>query len=149
MFIYKIISKFAKVKIHVIKTLSGFKPLSDSDKRALDRFGINEVFEIDVKKARNYEHHKKFFALLNLAFQNQEKYKNFKHFRALITMKSGHYEEIKTEKGIIYLPTSISFSNMDQIEFDKLYDDVCDIIINEVIPGITKEEIQDEILNFM
>ena len=137
------------MKIFVQKTLTGLKPLTDKDQKVLNKFAVNDIIEIDIKKSRNYLFHKKYFALLNLAFQNQDKYELFEDFRALMTMKSGYYREIETEKGIIYLPTSISFGSMDDSTFEELYNSTCDTICREVIPGITKEEIQNELLNFM
>ena len=58
------------MKILVVKTLSGIKPAYDSDKEAFNKMPFNEVFEIEYKKKRNVKFHRKFFALLNLAFQD-------------------------------------------------------------------------------
>ena len=61
-------------------------------------------------------------------------------------MKAGFYKRILTEKGEFYMPKSISFSKMDQIEFESFYDKM----INQVIDylGCDKEDLINEISKF-
>lgn len=117
-------------KIALVRTLSGFKPAYDSDIELSKKIKLNEVYVYDFKKPRNYEFHKKFFALVNMVFQNQEQYTNIEHLRKDLIIESGNYDlrydflgvEIKEAK-------SISFSSMDDIRFSELYNSVIDVII--------------------
>ncbi len=56
------------MKILVVKTPSGLKPLYDSDYDNYSKIALGEEFEIEYTKKRNSRFHRKFFALLKLAF---------------------------------------------------------------------------------
>lgn len=119
------------------------KPVCNSDLESIVKLKPNTTYKFSVVHPRNYEFHKKFFALL----KNQEKYKTFEEYRLIKQMQSGYFKLVITEKGKVYLPESISFSNMDELEFETLYKNVLDQICKEI--GCTSEEITQELVNFM
>lgn len=128
------------------------QPEYRSDVDEVNKLRDDVVYKWDVKQERNYEFHKKLFALLNLAHKNlNDEYlklwANFEHFRAIVTMKAGYYEAIETEKGTIYLPLSISFGNMDETQFQEFYDKICNICCS--LLDVNKPTIEKEILNFI
>ena len=139
------------MKLLVEKTHNGYIPAFDSDYelRKLDKHKVGEKFWIDIKIARNYLFHKKYFAMLKLAFENQEKFQDLTEFRLLAQMKAGYYKEVKTEKGIVYMPSSISYDSLDNTAFEQLYNKVHDVLWKEYFSGIDNEVLQNEILNFM
>lgn len=55
---------FCKVTAH------GLVPLYDSDYDLKKRLRVGSVVKCKVSNPRNYEHHKKFFALVRLTFDN-------------------------------------------------------------------------------
>jgi len=117
-------------KIALIRTLSGFKPAYDSDFELSKKIKLNEVYVYDFKKPINYELHKKFFALVNMVFQNQEQYTNAEHLRKDLIIESGNYDLRYDLHGVeIKEAKSISFSSMDEIVFSELYNSVIDVII--------------------
>lgn len=118
-------------KIALIRTLSGnFKPAYDSDIELSKKIKINQVYEFEFKQPRNYMFLKKFFALVNLVYQNQEQYNNIEHLRRDLIIESGNYDLRHDLNGVeIREAKSISFASMSQIEFDKLYCDVIDVIV--------------------
>ena len=136
------------MKLWVKKTLHGLQPISrtDADRLQSCKLVLGQVYEVEIKKKRNYEFHKKFFALLNLCFENQEKIKDFDSFRSYITMKAGYYTRIDTDKGAFYLPKSISFGSMDEVEFNALYDAVLSQVL--LILDCTKDEIVEALKDF-
>ena len=118
------------MEITLIKTLSGFKACYDSDSEKAKKIPLNEPFVVTYTKKRNIKFHRKFFALVNMVFENQERYSNLDHLRNDLTIEAGFYEvryglhgeELKEAK-------SISFSSMDEIEFSELYNRVIDVIV--------------------
>jgi len=123
-------------------------PMNDSDYEKLGRIGFDEFYYIDIKKPRNPKFHRMFFALLNLGFQNQEKYKEFEAFRGVMIMEAGYYTRAVSSNGTeLFWPKSISFESMDQMEFKSLYDSVL-INICKMI-GTDKEIVLMELENFM
>lgn len=109
-----------------------------------------------VKQQRNPKFHRKYFALLNLAFDHWEPAevtykgqvvsKNFDQFRRDITILSGHYEMAVNLKGETRLTAkSISFANMDEAEFGELYSAACNVILQRVLTNYTREDLDDVI----
>ena len=138
------------MKLFVTRTLLGLQPCTstDFDNIQAAKLKLGEIYEVEIKRKRNYEFHKKYFALLTITFQNQKKLTgiSFDEFRAYVTMKAGYYKTVTTDKGMFTLPKSISFSSMDNIEFDDLYQKTIDVCIS--LLDCNKENIIDAVLNF-
>ena len=122
-------------------------PLYNSDLEEIVKLKQNTDYKFEVVHPRNYEFHKKFFALINLGFENQDKYKDYTEYRTIKTMQAGFFKMIITDKGKVFVPESISFASMDEIEFGEVYNRVLDIISSET--GLTGKEIAEELINFM
>jgi hypothetical protein len=136
------------MKLHVIKTQTGLKPAYDSDYETYSKIPLNEVFEIEYKKPRNIKFHRKYFALIKLAFENQTDYRNLNDLRRDISIVAGYYDEVVNKvTGEVYkMPKSISFAQMDEIEFSELYERTKDVICKWL--GVTDESIEEEIYQY-
>jgi hypothetical protein len=119
------------MKIFVKKTLQGLIPAdrTEFDKLQDCKLKLGEYYEVEIKKKRNIKFHRKLFSLLNLCFNNQEHFNSIDELRAYVTMKAGYFVRTSTPDGEFFTPKSISFSNMDQVEFDDFYDKVFQQII--------------------
>jgi hypothetical protein len=116
----------------------------------------------EVKRMRNYQFHKKLFALLNLAYEawepteatykGEKVAKNFNQFRNDVTVLAGYYETTMTLKGEVrVVAKSISFANMEQDEFDKLYSAVINVILAKILSNYTRDDLDnviDQLMNF-
>lgn len=124
-------------------------PVYNSDAESLKdaKLKEGEVYQVKITKPRNYEFHKKYFALINLCFENQEVFKEINDLRSYLIMKAGYVKRIDTGTGEMILPKSISFANMDDIEFNKLYNKTIDVIINFL--HISEGELLNELLNYL
>lgn len=120
------------MKITLIKTLNGsFKPAYDTDYENAKKIKPNEPYEFEFKKPRNYKFHCKFFALINMVFQNQEVYSNIDDMREDLIADAGFYYTVIDMHGNERKKAkSISFAAMDEIEFNDLYSRVIDSIVN-------------------
>jgi hypothetical protein len=126
----------------VVKKDFGFFPVNDNDQEVCKKFADGEVYRCEIKKPRNLKFHRKFFALLQYVFENQEKYDTVEDLRVEIELKAGNYTEHITTKGkLIYIPKSIAFEKMDNVEFEALYNKAIDVVLKDFING-TKEEIE-------
>ena len=115
------------MKFFVKKTLSGLIPIdrTEFDKMQEAKLKLNQVYEVEIKKKRNYEFHKKFFALIKICFDNQEYFELIDDLREYLTIKAGFYRKIIMPNGYEQIkPKSKSFTSMDEIEFNELYDNV-------------------------
>lgn len=136
------------MKLLVKKTNGGLKPMYESDYEIYSKIPLGEEFEIEYKKQRNIKFHKKVFALFKLAFENQESYSNLNDLRRDLTITAGYYtESANMLTGEVFKHAkSISFANMDELEFSDLYESIKSVIIAWL--GVTDEEIETEILQF-
>ena len=58
------------MKIYCRVTDLGLVPMYDSDYEEKKRLKVGDTVLCDIKKPRNYEFHKKFFALVRLTYEN-------------------------------------------------------------------------------
>ena len=49
------------MKIYLLNTASGLRPMDDNDYEAKQKLKIGEVYKAEIKKVRNYNFHKKIF----------------------------------------------------------------------------------------
>jgi hypothetical protein len=138
------------MKIYLRKNLSKLEPADNEAAEVLKKWKQGEVLSCEVKKPRNYRFHKKAFSLFNIVFENQDKYDTLNDVLTEIKLRTGHYQEHVTMKGVVvYVPKSISFVSMDEDEFNAFYNKAVNIVLKYFIPDTTREELEMEIaLNF-
>ena len=112
------------MQVKMYKALGGLKPLNSEDEDKLKSLPLDWEGIVTLRHPRNYEFHKKYFALIGIGFENQERYNNADHYRYVMQMKAGFYDLVKTDKGILPIAKSISFSSMEAHEFMDLYSKV-------------------------
>lgn len=134
------------MKLFVKNTLSGLVPLYPADLEEKKRLKLGAEYEVEIKHPRNIGFHKKFFALVNIGHQNTSLEMPFETYRRYVIMKAGYFKVYNTGKGSYYEAESISFANMDQIQFEEVYSRVLDIIIKDL--GVSKDEIEETLINF-
>ena len=137
-------------------TPGGLVPLHDSDLDLKKRLRVGSVVRCKVSNPRNYEHHKKFFAMVRLTFDNLplplvEKWNIRNEYDMLRRFKRdlGYFTNTINEYGeheIEYL--SISFAAMEQHEFEQFYNQCIDLVLFKYIKGIDKQDLITEIENF-
>ena len=144
------------MKAFLTKQLNGnLKPSTQEDKEKLAKIKVGEEIRVEFTRPRNIQFHRKYFSLLNLAFDNMperygEQYKNVDQLRKAIMLELGRYKLITNLQGHSWPEIeSISFANMKQDEFEKVYSETIDVIIRHLLPGNKREEIEREIVNYI
>ena len=133
------------MKLILVKNLDNtFSIAYNSDYEKAKKLKAGEQFECEVKKKRNYKFHKKYFALINLVYDNQDVYNNIDHLRHDLTKVSGFYTIRKDMQGNEVIEVdSINFSSMDEFTFNELYSKTLDSI--EKYFNFDKQEIAEHI----
>lgn len=138
-------------KLLLQKRLGALRPLDDSATEALRTFSEGEVISIDMpKRPRNVNHHRLFFALLNLVFENTDgRFVSIDHLLTAVKIGTGHADLIALRDGTeIWHPKSISFAKMDQTAFRQFWDKAIDWIIANVLP-VGKRELENEVFGLL
>ena len=136
-------------------TEQGLVPMYDSDYDEKQRLKLGSNVLCTIKKPRNYEFHKKFFALLRLTFENlpewlQEDLNIWSEEDLLVCLKLdlGLASVVKYCDCEVVKTGSISFASMDDYEFQRFFHRALDIILHKYLRGNTSQEVLEEISKF-
>lgn len=125
-------------------------PSTENDAEYFRKKKYGSVLSAKFKEPRNGKFHRLYFALLNVAFGNQDKYDNFEDFRVECQLRAGHYKEHITLKGkTVYVPMSIAYDKLDNEEFKELYQKALNVILKHFLNGTTEQELQHEINQYL
>ena len=129
------------------RSYSGWEPIDENAQKIFRRYKFGDLKEIDITETRNIKFHRKFFAVINLTFQNQDKYDNDTFFRKALTIESGYYHWIPLMDGTKTKEADeIKFTKMDDLQFEDLYNKVFNLFLH--ILGLKSEELELELLKF-
>lgn len=142
------------MKSRYIKTQTGLVPFDPDTQERYNKRKIGAVIEVDEKGVRNPLFHRKYFALINFAYEywepktTHEKYgeieKNFDRYRNDLTILAGYWKRVTRLNGDVRVePQSISFAKMEQEEFEKLYSKTIDVILKYIFIGMEEDELND------
>ena len=134
----------------------GLVPLYESDHDLKQRLKVGSTVRCRVSQPRNYEFHKKFFALVRLTYDNlplplverwnvrseNDMLRRFKRDLGYFTATVNDCGEREIEY------RSISFAAMDEEEFERFYDDCVNLVLYGYIPGINRQDLLEEVERF-
>jgi len=130
--------------MYLTKLATGqYAPSDDKSHEESQKIAVGT--EIKGVKARNIKFHRKAFALLNLGYNNQDKFESFEVYRKVIIIRAGFYDEAPTKDGEVYfIPKSLSFENISANDFEAWYEATLDILSKdlETAPDDINAEIQ-------
>lgn len=130
----------------------GLKPYTDEDSLDLRKLGIGDILIAKSLDRRNAQHHRKFFALISIVFDNlPEQYDRYfptkDDLRYELIKRAGFFSEYTDLKGNKqYRSESISFENMGQKRFEEVYDRVLTVIVKWF--DFDRDILENEILTF-
>ena len=144
------------MKIDLLNTPSGLKPLYDEDYEEKRKLKIGETYQAEVKLLRNASFHNKVLKLLRLAWEFQSEAirqsynENFELFREDVLITSGHCERYfsETRQEFVSRVKSISFSSMEQKEFEDLYERIKDVLFLTFLREVPEEVFIKNLANF-
>lgn len=127
-------------------------PCDEGAREFIDKMKAGAGCRATIRKVRNIRFHRKFFAMLQVGFDAWEPpeqthrglpvQKNFERFRKDVTIAAGFYEPVSNLKGEVRAEAaSISFSNMDDAEFERVYSAVADVLLQKVLTQYTREDL--------
>ena len=142
--------------LYCTNTAQGLKPNYDADFDEKKKLKIGDVYKVEVRKARNVLLHRKYFALINCAWNylNEKQTAFFKEsielFRKTVEISAGHCDMIYSiqRKEWIEQAKSISFEKMSEFEFRELYEAVKRVLFDVFLKHITVEEFERNLINF-
>lgn len=147
--------------VYLVKTSTGaLVPADEKSAEYLRKQKVGQGFRAGITRMRNIRFHRKFFALLNYAFDAWEPEaklykglpveKSFDQFRADITILAGYYETaVRLDGTVRVTPKSIAFHRMDEDEFEKLYSAVIDVLLQRIFIDQTRGDVDNVVNNIL
>lgn len=132
-------------------------PADEQAKALVDSLAQGQGVTVSVRRSRNLAYHRRFFALLRLAFdywepgdafmfRGQKVAKDFERFREEVLILAGHYRPVFRIDGSVRLEAkSISFSSMDETEFRSVYRSVFDVLWNRILSTVARFSSREEV----
>lgn len=147
--------------VHVMKNPQGaFVPATEEDIELMRKFKVGEVQRVEITQMRNGKLFRKFFVLAKFAFDmwsdrlpEQEwngvkVLANFDRFRKDLIILAGFFKPVWNAKGEVRVEAdSISWANMSDEKFEKLYSKSIDVILAKIIPnaGLDEKKLRDTV----
>lgn len=138
------------MKITLLKYENSLKADTSEAEDQLAKIGNMERVNCNVQKIRNPQLHRKYFAFINIVWENlpehlEEHFPSKDTLRKSLQMYAGHYDECVSLKGQrILMPRSIAYNELDELQFKELYDAVLQVVRKHIIP-----ELDDSTINKM
>lgn len=135
-------------KFIAAKHLGSLRAVDEAGEDALRKLGQGELVQVEIKKPRNIRHHRMFWALMTIIWENKEReqYPTVEDVAASVKIAAGLRTRIYMPDGrLAFIPGSIAFHKMDQTEFSAFYELVCDVVAKWFLPGVTSEELKGEV----
>lgn len=144
------------MKILLLNTAEGLKPMYDDDYDEKRRLRLGQVYQAEIKVARNIRFHRLYFALINCAWEYlSERQQQFFHgsresFRKTVEIAAGHYELVYSvqRKEWMQIPRSIAFDRLSEDEFSALYERVKDVIFSTFLSHVSLEQFLTTLAHF-
>ena len=144
------------MELLLYNTPSGLKPCYDEDYDEKKKLKIGETYKAKITLVRNAKFHRKYFALIKLAweYQNERTVAHFRNdvelFRKTVEIAAGHCEPVFNIelKSWVDIPKTIAFDKMDEAEFQDLYERVKDVLFTIFLKNIDEEEFLHHFSNF-
>lgn len=135
-------------KVLMTKHFGALRPADSVAEAALSRIKNADTVLVEFRRPRNLSHHKMFWALMGLVHDNldHDRYPTVEDFVAAVKIAAGLRTRIELPNGDVgFIPGSIAFHKMDQDEFSKFYDRVCDLIAKHFLPGVNTDDLRREV----
>jgi hypothetical protein len=132
----------------VAKHLGSLHPVDEGGQDALRKIGNGELVMIEMKRPRNVKHHRMFWALMTIVWEQMdtERYPTVEDLVAAVKISAGLRTRIELPNGETgFIPGSIAFHKMDQGAFSDFYERVCDLVAKHFLPGVTSDDLRREV----
>ncbi len=121
------------------------RPFGQESAHALGKIPFNKPLQVEVKQPRNSKHHRLFWTLC--ARIGDAVGCEHEDIAFILKSRTGHVRHVHTKKGIVEVPMSISFAQMDQLMFKGFFDKCVQIIYTEF--GIAAPDVLETVKDLL
>lgn len=143
------------MKIYLLNTPVGLKPLFDEDGDLKKKLAIGKVYEANIKEVRNLEFLRKAHSLVNTAWaylpeKQTNGFRTVDNFRKYVTVAAGFCDVYYSPrlKEWVEVPRSWNFSSMSESEFQDLYEGIKRVIFSIIGRYVSEEEFMNNLIDY-
>lgn len=129
----------------VRRELTRLVPVTAYDSEMLSAIPIGRDLTAKLSAKRSQKQNSFYWCVLSKVVESHPFYMSSKAVHLAIKTRLGLVEEIHFHDGrMVTVATSTAFDNMDGTEFRGVFDNAIEIILTEILPGITRQELLGE-----
>ena len=120
-----------------VKKIQGvLLPALPNDALLFESIKAGVPYAFDFKKKRNGKFHNKYFAMLDVVLHHTEHWENVEQIRKRLLIQIGHFDMIwdAVSQELVPEAKSMSFASMDEVEFNRIYQDSLTVILKHYMP---------------
>lgn len=112
----------------------------------MKRFKVGEVYKAEIVRPRSRKTLGRYWVLCEMILNNTEMFRSKEQVSDYLKIRTGHCTDIVAQKTgeIFHIANSIDFDTLDEAQFAELWGRVCDVVVEDILPGITRAEIETE-----
>lgn len=126
-------------------------PVDEAADIALSKIGMGDIVRVrGLTRPRNPQHHRLYWALLNMVVENSEMFEDAEQLHFMLKIATGHVREFVNHEGkVFYEPKPTDFASMGQDDFNAYFDKCIRVICTRVIPGMDDQALRAEALEMV
>lgn len=134
-------------EIFLKRTLSGFEAADDAAKEAMRKWAPGTQVKANCRVPRALRSLRRYWALVGMVQENTDMFPSRDALHAFLKIRAGHCTPIviKASGEIVLVPNSIDFDTLGEDEFMDVWRRVCDVVVSEILPGITQADLELEV----
>ena len=133
------------MKILMRKDLTSLRPADRMAEEALAKVKTGEVVSVEFARPRNLTFIRWWWQLMTIVADNMDGDFSPELICEVIKIRAGHVSVVKTAKGEVFVPKSISFAAMDESAFKAFVDRAIKVIVQDILPGVDKDTLSNEV----
>jgi len=128
-----------------IRTMSGLAPHNEAASESLKGLALGAKVKVAISRPRNIAAHNLYWQMCSMIADAVPGDYTAENISDVLKLKTGHGTPIKTKRGVVEIPKSISFSKMDGAAFNAFLDRCVKVVCEEFLPHMTPSDVTKEL----
>ena len=131
----------------LVRTLSGLAAADETTTKLLQRWPMGEERQAEIRRQRLHKNLKRWHVLCKIVYENSDMFPSQEVVHQHLKVQAGHATAITNKHtGETWLyPDSISFSRLDEDEFQDVWQRAVKYVCTEIIPELDEQSVRDEV----
>lgn len=121
-------------------------PVSPYDEETLGEVAQDKDLTVKITRNRSWRQNRLYHALVQKVAENHPHYRSSKPLEMWLKLRMGYVDDVLLHDGqVMPILSSTSFASMGQDEFQKFFNEALTILVEEVLPGVDRDDLIKEV----